>query len=37
MKDRKVKEVFSGGEFQWLDGGHKERMNEEKYGGCILY
>jgi hypothetical protein len=36
MKDRRIKHHFS----RWLSvrrSGHKERMNECEYGGCILY
>jgi hypothetical protein len=31
--------VFSGrGRYPWEGGdGHKERVNEGEYGGCILY
>jgi hypothetical protein len=32
LKGRKVKQAFSR-----MGGGHKERMNEGKYGGYILY
>jgi hypothetical protein len=31
------KEVFSGGEYQGEVGGHKERGNEDEYGGYVLY
>jgi hypothetical protein len=34
---RRVKWVFSRGGCQWDRGGHKERVNEGEYGGCILY
>jgi hypothetical protein len=37
MKDRRVKQVFSGG---WVPegwGGHKEMVKEGECGGCILY
>jgi hypothetical protein len=37
MKERKVKQVFSGGEYQWEGGGHKETVKEGEYGGYILY
>jgi hypothetical protein len=37
MKDRRVKQVFSGGGYQWEGGRHKKRVNEGEYGGCILY
>jgi hypothetical protein len=32
-KDRKVKQVFYGGGYQW----EGIRVNEDEYGGCILY
>jgi hypothetical protein len=32
MKDRRVKQVSSRGEYQWQEGGHKERANEGEYG-----
>jgi hypothetical protein len=28
---------FSWDGYQWEVGGHKERGNEDVYGGCILY
>jgi hypothetical protein len=34
MKDKKV---LSGGGYPRKGGGHKERVKEGKYGGCILY
>jgi hypothetical protein len=37
MKDRRVKQVLSGGEYQWEEGGQKERVKQGKYGGCSLY
>jgi hypothetical protein len=37
MKGRKVKQVFSGGGYQWEEGRHKERVKDGQYGGCILY
>jgi hypothetical protein len=37
MKDKKVRQVFSGNGYQWEEEGHKERMKEGKYGGYILY
>jgi hypothetical protein len=37
MKGRRVKQVFSGGGYQEEWGGHKERVNEGEYSGCILY
>jgi hypothetical protein len=33
MKDRRVKQDFSGNGYQWERGGHKERVNEGRYGG----
>jgi hypothetical protein len=36
MQDRKVKQVLSGGGYQWR-GGNKERVKEGEYGGSILY
>jgi hypothetical protein len=37
MKGRKVKQVLSGGWYQWVAGGHKERVKEDKYGRSIMY
>jgi hypothetical protein len=37
MKDWRGKQVFSRGGYQWEWRGHKERVNEGEYGGCILY
>jgi hypothetical protein len=37
IKGRKVKQVFSGGGYQWEVGRHKEREKKGEYGGCILY
>jgi hypothetical protein len=37
MRDRRYKEVISGGLVLVGRGAHKERVNEGKYGGCILY
>jgi hypothetical protein len=37
MIDRKVKQVFSMGEYLWEGDRHKERVNEGEHGGCILY
>jgi hypothetical protein len=37
MKDGKVKQVFSRNGYQWEEGGHKKRMNEREFAGCILY
>jgi hypothetical protein len=34
---RKVKQVLSGGWYQWEGGGYKERMKEGGYGGYIIY
>jgi hypothetical protein len=28
--------LFGGG-YQWESSGHKERVNEDEYGGCVLY
>jgi hypothetical protein len=36
MKDRRAKRVFSGDGFQWEEVGHKERVKEGQYGGCVL-
>jgi hypothetical protein len=36
VKDRRVKQVCSGAEYQWEVGRHKERVNEGEYGGCVL-
>jgi hypothetical protein len=35
MKDRKVKQVFSRGGYQWEGEGIKERVKEDEHGGCI--
>jgi hypothetical protein len=35
MKD--VEQVFSRNGYQCEESGHKERVKEAKYGGCILY
>jgi hypothetical protein len=32
-----ISRSFSRGRYQWEVGGHKERVNEGEYGGCILY
>jgi hypothetical protein len=37
MKDRRVKQVFSRGEYQWEGVRHKERVIEGEHGGCSLY
>jgi hypothetical protein len=37
MKDRKVKQVLSGGGYQWGRGGGMKRVKEGEYGGCVLY
>jgi hypothetical protein len=37
MKDRKVKQVLSGGWYQQDRGKHKGRVKEGEYGGCIMY
>jgi hypothetical protein len=37
MKERRIKEVFPRGGYQWERCGYKERMNEGEYGKCILY
>jgi hypothetical protein len=37
MKDRKVKQVSSGGWYQWEGKGYKERVKEGGYSGNILY
>jgi hypothetical protein len=37
MKDRKVKQVLSGGWYQWEEGGYKERRKEDKCGGNVMY
>jgi hypothetical protein len=37
MKDKKVKQLLSGGCVPVEGGGHKERVREGKYGGYILY
>jgi hypothetical protein len=37
MKNRKVKQVLSRSEYQWEEGGHKERVKDGKYSGGILY
>jgi hypothetical protein len=34
---RRIKQVPFEGEYQWEGRGHKERVKEGKYGGCILY
>jgi hypothetical protein len=36
-RDRKVKQVLSKGRYQWKRGGHKKRVKEDEYGGCIIY
>jgi chitinase len=35
MKDRKVKQVLSGGWHQWKWGGHKERVEGECAGNTM--
>jgi hypothetical protein len=37
MKDRKVKQILSGGGYQCERDGPKERVREGKYGRFILY
>jgi hypothetical protein len=37
MKDRKAKQVLSGGGYQWKEGGHKEIVKEGEYSECILH
>jgi diphthamide synthase subunit DPH2 len=38
LKVRKIKQVLSGDGYQCVCGrGHKERVKEGEYGGCILY
>jgi hypothetical protein len=37
MEDRKVKQVLSGGWYQWQRGGHKERGKESEYHGTLMY
>jgi hypothetical protein len=37
MKDKRIKQIFSRGGYQWEKGEHKERVNEGDYGDCILY
>jgi hypothetical protein len=37
MKNRKVRQVISRDGYQWEWGGHKEKVKEFKYVGCILY
>jgi hypothetical protein len=37
MKDRRVKQVFSRGEYQWEGVRHKERVIEGEHCGCSLY
>jgi hypothetical protein len=32
-----VKQVFSGGGYQWDKGRHKEKVKEGEYGSYILY
>jgi hypothetical protein len=37
MKDIQIKQVLSGGEYQWEGGKHKKRMKEDEYGGRFFY
>jgi hypothetical protein len=37
MENRKVKQVLSGGWYQWEGGGYKERVQEGEYGGNSMY
>jgi hypothetical protein len=37
MKGRREKYVFARGGYQWKGGRNKERLNEGKCGGCVLY
>jgi hypothetical protein len=37
MKERRVKQVVSKCRYQCKGRGHKERVNEDECGGCILY
>jgi hypothetical protein len=37
MKYRKVKQVLSCSGYHWEGGRHKERVKEDKYGGCSLH
>jgi hypothetical protein len=37
MKDRRVKQDFSGGRYLWERGRLKEMVDEGEYGGFILY
>jgi hypothetical protein len=37
MEDKRVKQFFSESGYQWKEGGHKEKMNEDEYGECIVY
>jgi hypothetical protein len=37
MENRKVKQVLSGGWYQWEGGGHKERVKEGGCGENIVY
>jgi hypothetical protein len=37
MKDSRIKQGLLWGIYQCVEGGHKERVNEGEYGGCILY
>jgi chitinase len=37
MKDKKVKQVLSGGWYQWEEGGHKGRKRKAEYGGNTMY
>jgi hypothetical protein len=37
MEDRKVKQIPSGGWFQWEGEGYKERVKEGEYDRNIIY
>jgi hypothetical protein len=38
MKDMRVKQVSFRAGYQWQGGGgHKQRVDECEYSGCILY
>jgi hypothetical protein len=37
MKDRKAKQVLSGGWYQWEEGGYKEWVKEAECSRNIMY
>jgi hypothetical protein len=37
MEDKKIKQILSGGWYQWEGGEYKERMKEDGYRENIMY